>query len=38
VDVIVVIDEGDAQPGADGVAAAIAAATGVDVVLCRLKA
>jgi len=38
VDVIVVIDEGDARPGADGVAAAIAAATGVDVVLCRLKA
>jgi len=34
----VVIDEGDARPGADGVAAAIAAATGVDVVLCRLKA
>jgi phosphoribosyltransferase-like predicted ribonucleoside biosynthesis protein len=37
-DVIVVIDEGDARPGADGVAAAIAAATGADVVLCGLPA
>ena len=37
-DVIVVVDEGDARPGADGVAAAIAAATGADVVLCGLPA
>ena len=37
-DLIVVIDEGDARPGADGVAAAIAAATGADVVLCGLPA
>ena len=37
-DVIVVVDEGDARPGADGVAAAIAAATGAGVVLCGLPA
>jgi len=37
-DVIVVIDEGDARPGADGIAAAIAAATGAEVLLCGLPA
>jgi hypothetical protein len=37
-DLIVVIDEGDARPGSDGVAAAIAAATGTGVVLCGLPA
>lgn len=37
-DVIVVIDEGDARPGPDGVAAAIAAATGAEVVLFGLSA
>ncbi len=35
-DVIVVIDEGDARSGPDGVAAAMAAATGSDVVLAVL--